>query len=131
MDPTVCPTNTTIYYYYYCTLLLLLVLLYYNELSTQNRFRSQRTPTPYKIKVNNCKLIDLVIRIELPRAILMPRFSNYLRNSIIHFCMFLYLETCFLRVTASLLCRLHAVLKTHVPIYPYRISERRRNCSTL
>ena len=33
-----------------------------NGLSTENRLRSQRTPTPYKIKVNNCKFIDLVIR---------------------------------------------------------------------
>ena len=30
--------------------------------------------------------------------------------------MFLYLETCFLRVTVSLICRLHAVSKIHVPI---------------
>ena len=77
-----------------------------------------------------CKLIDLVIRIELTRTILMPRFSNFLRNFIIHFRMILYLETCFLRVTVSLLCRLQAVSKTHVDIYPYLISEGRRNCSS-
>ena len=55
-----------------------------NGLSTENRLRSQRTPTSYKIKVNNCKLIDLVIRIELIRAILMPWFSNLwgIRSSI-------------------------------------------------
>ena len=45
-------------------------------------------PTPYKIKVNNCKLTDLVIRIELTWAILMPRFSNFQRNSTIHFTCF-------------------------------------------
>ena len=100
-------------------------------LSTENRLRSQRTPTPYKIKVNICKLIDLVIRIKLIRTIFVPLFSNFLRNSTIHFRMFLYLETCFLRVTDLLLCRLQVVSEIHAPIYPYLISERRRNCSTL
>ena len=57
------------------------------------------------LKVNNCKLIDLVIRIQLTRAILMILFSNFLINSFIHIRMFLYLETYFLRVTVSLLCR--------------------------
>ena len=85
----------------------------------------------YKIKVNNCKLTDFVIRIELTRAILMQRFSNFQRNSTIHFCMFLYLVTYFRGVTVSLLCRLQAVSKIHVPIYPYLISEGRWNCSTL
>ena len=33
--------------------------------------------TVYKIKVNNCDLIDFVIRLELTRAILMSRFSNF------------------------------------------------------
>ena len=41
--------------------------------------------------------------------------------------MFLYLITCFLRVAVSLLYRLQAVSKIHVPIYPYLISEERRN----
>ena len=59
-----------------------------NGLSTENRLWSQRTPKPYEIKVNNCKLIDLVIRIELTRTILKLRFSNFLRN----FLVFLYLE---------------------------------------
>ena len=54
--------------------------------------------TPYKIKVNNCKLINLVIRIELTRSIWMPRFSNFLTNSAIYFRMFFYLVACFLRV---------------------------------
>ena len=61
----------------------------------------------------------------------MPRFWNFLRNSIIHFRMFLYLVTCFLRITVSLQCRLQAVSKIHVIIYPYLISEWRRfvwNC---
>ena len=89
-----------------------------NALSTKNRLLSQRTTTPYKNKINNCKLINLVISIELARAILMPRFSNFLRNSINHFRMFLNMETCFLRVTISLLCRLQAVSKIHIPIFP-------------
>ena len=87
---------------------------------TENRLESQQTQTPYKIKVNNCKFIDLVTRIELTEAILMTRFSNFLKNSIIHFRMFLYLETCFLRVTIS-----QAVSKIHAPMYPYLISEGR------
>ena len=48
------------------------------------------------------KLIDLVIRIYLTLAILLPRFSNFLRNFIIHFRMYLCLVTCFLRVAVSL-----------------------------
>ena len=66
---------------------------------------SQRTPTPYKIKVNNGKLTDLVIRIELTRVILQPRFSNFLINSTNIFSHVFILVTCFLRVTISLLCR--------------------------
>ena len=53
----------------------------------------------------------------------MPRFSNFLKNSSIHFRMFLYLVTCFLSVTVSVLCRLQSVSKIHVPIYPYLISK--------
>ena len=64
---------------------------------------SRRTSTPYKIKVNNSELIHFVIRIELAPVILMPRFSCFLKNYAIHFDMFLYFETCFLRVTVSLL----------------------------
>ena len=60
----------------------------------------------------------------------MLRILNFLRNSIINFRMYLYFVTCFLRVTVSLLCRLEAVSKIHVPIYAYLISERKRNCST-
>ena len=93
---------------YYLLILFQSIEFSINRLSTENRL-SHRTPKPYKIKVNNCKLIDLVIRIELTWAILMLRFSNFLRNSIIQFCMFLYLETYFLRVTVSFLCRLQAV----------------------
>ena len=76
-----------------------------NGLSTEIRLRSpQRIPKPYKIKVKNCKLIDLVIRSELTLAILMLWFFlNFLRNSIIYFGMFLYLVTYFLRVTGLLL----------------------------
>ena len=73
----------------------------------------------------------MVIRIKLNRAILMPRFSYILGNSTIIFLMFECLVTCFLRVTVSLLCRLQAVSKIYVPIYPCLIiSEGRRNCST-
>ena len=50
-------------------------------ISTENRLRSQWTSTPYKIKVNNDKLINLVIRIQLTLVILMPRFSNFLEKS--------------------------------------------------
>ena len=81
--------------------------------------------------VQNCKLIDLVIRIELTRLIWEPRFSNFLKNSTIHFRMYLYFEMRFPRVMVSLLCRLQAVSKKHIPIYPYLISKGRRNCSTL
>ena len=99
-------------------------------LCTEN-LRSQRTPTPQKIKIKNCKFRDWVIRIELNRTILMPLFSNILKNSIVNFRKFIYLVTCFLRVMVSLLCRLQAVLKIHIPIYSYIISEGRRNFSTL
>ena len=75
--------------------------------------------------------IYLVMRIELIRAILMPRLSNFLRNSTMHFRVFLNLATCFLRVTVSLLCRLQAMPKIHILIYPYLISEERRKCLTL
>ena len=48
-----------------------------NGLSTVNH---NGPPTPSKIKVNNSKSKDLMINIEVTRAILMPRFSNFLRN---------------------------------------------------
>ena len=61
----------------------------------------------------------------------MPGFWYVLGNRTINFRMFECLVTCFLIVTASLLCRLQAVWKTHFPIYPCLIiSEGRRNCST-
>ena len=60
---------------------------------------SQWTPNTVQ---NESKLIDLVMRIELTQAILMPRFSNSLINSSLNFLMFLYLVTCFLKVTVSL-----------------------------
>ena len=101
-----------------------------NGLSTENRLRSQRTPKPYKIKVKNSKLIDLLIRIELTRAILMLHFSNFLRNSIIHFHVFLYLETHNIRFRCY--AGYNRIIDTCsnllIPIY---ISEGRRNCSTL
>ena len=66
-----------------------------------------------------------MIRIKLTREILVPRFSNFLRYSTINFCMFLYLETCFLTVTVSLLCRVQAASKIHVLNYFDLISEGR------
>ena len=106
-------------------------ILSINGLSPENRLRLQQTPKKYKIKVTHCKLIDLLIRIELTRAILMLWFSNFMTNLIIHFRMFLYLEIYFLRVTVSLICRLQAISSIHVLIYPDLISEGIRNCSTL
>ena len=98
-----------------------------NRLCAENRLGSQRTPNTVE---NKSKLIVFVIRIELTRTYIMPRFSNFLRNAIINFRMFLHLLTCFLRVSVSLLCRLHDVSMSHVSIYPYLISEGKRNCST-
>ena len=46
--------------------------------------------------------------IELTRAILMTRLCDLLRNSTIHFRMYLYLVTCFVRVTVSSQCRSQA-----------------------
>ena len=102
-----------------------------NGQCTENRLRSQRTTTPHKIKVNNSKLMDLVIRIELTRANFNATILKFSEEFDHPFRMFLYLETCFLRVTVSLLCRLQAVSQIRVPIYQYLISEGRRNCSPL
>ena len=63
---------------------------------------SQRTTNTIQ---NYSKLIYLVMRIELTRAILMPRFSNFQRNININFLMWLYLVACFLIVAVTLLCR--------------------------
>ena len=46
---------------------------------------SQRTLNTVKSKVNNCKLINLVIRIEFTRTILIPLFSNFLKKIDIQF----------------------------------------------
>ena len=48
-----------------------------NRLRTENRLRSQRIPTPYKIKVNNCKLIDLVIILEQFNATILNCFEKF------------------------------------------------------
>ena len=61
----------------------------------------------------------------------MPRLSNFLRNLTIHFRMFFFFIFCFLRVSVSLLCRLQAVSRIYVTIYPCLISEESRNCSSL
>ena len=76
-------------------------------------------------------MMYLPIRKELTLAILMPLCFNFLRNSCIYLRMFLYLVTCFLRITVWLLCQLQAVSMIHVPVYSYLISKGRRNCSTL
>ena len=76
---------------------------------------------------NESKLIDLVMWIELTRAILMPRFLNFVRNSTILFACFYIWYTW----AIALLCVLQAASKIHVPIYPYPISEGKWNCSTL
>ena len=77
--------------------------LMYSQAVSLKMSKSQRPP---KTVQNESKLIDLVTRIVLTRAMLMPRFSNFLRNSIIHFRTCLYLVTCFLRVTVSFLYQL-------------------------
>ena len=69
------------------------------------------------------------MRIDVTREILSPRPSEFLRSSTIHFRMFLYLLTCFLRVSVSLLRRSQAISTTHVPIFPYLISEGRQACN--
>ena len=63
---------------------------------------SQRTPNTIQ---NYSKLIDLVMRIQLTRTILIPRFSNFPRYTNINFRMCLYLVTWFLTVAVTLLCR--------------------------
>ena len=57
---------------------------------------------------NESKLIDLLMRIELTGAILITRLCDLLRNSTIHFRMYLYLVSCFVRVTVSSQCRSQA-----------------------
>ena len=81
---------------------------------------------------NQSKLIDLAIIIELTRVFLMPWLSNFLRCSTINLYMFLYL-VCFRVTTVTVLlpCRLEAVSKIHVPIYPNLISEGSWNFSIL
>ena len=70
------PTNVRKYhvkiYILNITIIVTITDFSINGLSTENHLRLQRTPTPYKIKVNNSKLIDLEIRIELTRLILLP-----------------------------------------------------------
>ena len=68
---------------------------------------------------NWSKLTDFVMRIELTWAILSPRLAGFQTNMTIHFRQFLYLITCYLRITVSLLCWSQTVPKIHVPIYPY------------
>ena len=75
-----------------------------NGLSTSGQFNN-RPPTPYKINVNNSKFIDFVDKNRVISTTLIALFSNFLRNSSIHFRMFLYLVTCFLRVTVWILYR--------------------------
>ena len=53
-----------------------------NGLCTANHLRSQRIPTPFKIKVKNYKMLDLVIRIELTRAILKLSYYYFLESAV-------------------------------------------------
>ena len=55
-------------------------------------WKSSSVTTDPNTTPNSSKLIDLVIIIELTRANFMPRLSNFLRNSTIHFRMFLDLK---------------------------------------
>ena len=90
----------------------------------ENRLRSQRTKTPYKIEVNNSKLVELVMRIELTLAILMPRFSNFLKKFDHPFPHVFTFGNIFLE-SDGFVTMPQAVSKIHVPIYPYLISEGR------
>ena len=99
-----------------------------NGLSTDTHLRSQRTSTPYKIKVNN--LIHWFGDNRGNSNNFNATIFKFSEHFDLHLCMIFYLETCFLRVAVSLLCRLQAVSTMHVPIYPYLISEGRWNCST-
>ena len=94
-----------------------------NGLSTEIAFDHNGPPTRYKMKVNTCKSIDLVIRIELTK------------NLTIYFRMFLYLVTCFLRVTAMWFCFYQIYLENiehvlsplrefNIYIYIYTLSRR-------
>ena len=79
-----------------------------------NRWPHQKTNTLDDVLARNStykkwsKLIDFVMRIELTSVILMTRLWDLLRNSTIHFRMYLYLVTCFVRVTVLFLCRSQA-----------------------
>ena len=58
-----------------------------NGLSTENSLRSQRISAPYKIKANNYKLLDLVIRIEFNSTnfnAVFLKFSEKIRSSFSH-----------------------------------------------
>ena len=70
---------------------------------------------------NKRKFVYLVMRIGLTRAILIPQHSDFLRNSTIQYSISLYLATCFVRVTVSLLWRSQAVSTIHFQISPYLI----------
>ena len=57
----------------------------------ENCLRSKRTLTPHKIKVNKCKLIDLVIRIELTLSNFnakIIKFSEKFHNPFLYFFIF-------------------------------------------
>ena len=86
--------------------------------------KSLSITTDHNILPNESKLVDLVMRIKLTPTILSRRFTDFLRNSTIDFCMFF---------ACNMFCeRRDFVAKPvtsciHVSIYPYRISEGRRN----
>ena len=98
-----------------------------NGLSMENRPLSQRTPRSYKINVNlRICWSDRVNSSNFNTMTL--KFSNIFDHKFSHV---FILVTCLLRVAVSLLGWFQAASKIHVPIYPYLISEGRRNCSTL
>ena len=61
-----------------------------NELNTQNRQRSQRTSKSYKIKENNCKLIDFGDKIRVNSSNFNATIFKFSKKFENQFCMFLY-----------------------------------------
>ena len=101
-----------------------------NGLSTENRLRSQRTPTPYKIRVNSCKLIDLVI-IELTNnfSASILKFPEKFDHPFSHICIF---ENIFSESHGFITMAVASCIKeTRFNLSLYLINEDRRNCSTL
>ena len=104
---------------------------YINGLSTENRLRSKRTTTQYKITVNNSKSIDL-IRIELTRAILMPTILKVSEEFEHQFSQVFILGNMFPEIHGFVAMPVTSCIKdTCSNLSLYLISEGRQNCSTL